>query len=190
MNNKTLHEYIRLLDAEPIVVAVSALADYLWEDFVRETKPTVNYLIDRYDIRQLSRFGKEIFECLYQGGNVTPLVSLTEAEEYFRAKQEGFDPPFPSGYKPEFAFWVGLLNDLCNSPAWPTLATHCIGNQFNSGNNAVCLLNELSEIIEEQIELGQLPTELLAHSAEKLNEFTGRFSFKLKNKEKTWRLTN
>lgn len=175
MDNKALHEYIRLLDSAPLVVAVSALADYLWEDFVRETKPSVHYLIDRYDIRQLSRFGKEIFECLYQGGNVTPLVSLAEAEEYFCAKQEGFDPPFPAGYKPEFAFWIGLLNDLCNSPAWPTLALHCVGNQFNSGNNAVCLLNELSEIIEEQIELGQLPTELLAHSAEKLNELREAF---------------
>lgn len=175
MKTKTTNEFIRLADFEPLVLTVSALADYLWEDFVRETKPTVNYLIDRYEIRQLSRFGKELFECLYQGGNVTPLVSLEEAEEYFRAKQDGLNPAFPAGYKPESAFWVGLMNDVCNAPAWPTLAAHCMGSQFNSGNNAVCLLNELSEIIEQQIELGQLPAEMLAKAGEKLHELREAF---------------
>jgi uncharacterized protein with von Willebrand factor type A (vWA) domain len=175
MDNKTLNEYVRLADVEPLVLVVSALADYLWGDFVRETKPTVNYLIDRYDIRQLSRFGKEIFECLYQGGNVTPLVSFEDAEEYFRAKQDGLNPALPKGYKPEATFWVGLMTDLCNAPAWPALATHCVGDQFNSGNNAICLLNELSEVLEEQIELGQLPTDLLAHGGDKLAELREAF---------------
>jgi uncharacterized protein with von Willebrand factor type A (vWA) domain len=175
MKNKTNSEYIRLTDVEPLVLVVSALADYLWNDFIRETKPTVNYLIDRYNIRQLSRFGKEVFECLYQGGNVTPLVSLDEAEDYFRQKQNGLNPSFPEGYKPEAAFWVGLMSDLCNAPAWPTLASHCVGDQFNSGNNAVCLLNELSEVLQDQIELEQLPVELLAHGAEKLSQLREAF---------------
>jgi len=132
MNNQTHNELVRLADHEPLVLVVSALSDFLWDDFVRDTSPRVNYLMDRYDIRQLSRFGKELFEHLYRGEDVTTLVSLEEAEKYFRAKQNGEDPAFPSGYKPENAFWTGLMNDIVNSPAWSFLEQRCVGDQFAS----------------------------------------------------------
>jgi len=49
-------------------------------------------LADRFDIRQLSRFGKEIFEFLYTGGDVNPIVSFEDIEQYFRQKQDGQSP--------------------------------------------------------------------------------------------------
>jgi len=87
MNTTT--EIIRLAESEPLVLTVSALTDFLWPEFVRETKPQVQYLSDRFDIRQLSRFGKEVFEFLYTGGDVTPIVSFDDIEQYFRQKQDG-----------------------------------------------------------------------------------------------------
>jgi len=169
MNNQTHNELVRLADHEPLVLVVSALSDFLWDDFVRDTSPRVNYLMDRYDIRQLSRFGKELFEHLYRGEDVTTLVSLEEAEKYFRAKQNGEDPAFPSGYKSENAFWTGLMNDIVNSPAWSFLEQRCVGDQFASRNNAIIILNKLSEIIEIQIEEKQIDAEAIANGGEKLN---------------------
>jgi len=138
MNNQTHNELVRLADHEPLVLVVSALSDFLWDDFVRDTSPRVNYLMDRYDIRQLSRFGKELFEHLYRGEDVTTLVSLEEAEQYFRAKQNGEDPAFPSGYKPENAFWTGLMNDIVNSPAWSFLEQQR-GHSLSSAVSAISL---------------------------------------------------
>ena len=73
-------DVVRLAESEPLVLAVSALTDFLWPDFVREAKPRVNYFSDQYDIRQLSRFGKELFEFLYTGGDVNLLVSMEDIE--------------------------------------------------------------------------------------------------------------
>ena len=109
MSNRVERDYLRLTHNEPLVLAVSALSDFLWEDFVRDTQPTVKYLIEQYNIRQLSRFGKEVFDFLYNGGAVTPLISLEDVEQYFRAKQNGQKPDFPAGYKPENALWLPLL---------------------------------------------------------------------------------
>lgn len=175
MNLKKEREYLRLTENEPLILAVSALSDFLWEDFVRDSHPTVTYLIDQYNIKQLSRFGKELFDFLYNGGAVTPLISLDEAEDYFRAKQNGQNPEFPAGYKPESAFWIAIFAEICNAPAWPRLVTISCGDQFNAGNNAVNILNELSEVLETQIEQHQLPIDLIAEGGKKLEELRQAF---------------
>lgn len=163
-------EFVRLAESEPLVLSVSPLSDFLWEDFVRDTRPTVKYLTDHYNIRQLSRFGKELFDYLYNGSAVTPLVSLDEVETYFRAQQDGESPSMPKGYKPESAFWVGLFADICDAPAWPQIVRRCVGDQFNSGNNAISILNELCETISQEIDAERFPTELLAEGAEQLQQ--------------------
>lgn len=175
MNLKKEREYLRLTENEPLILAVTALSDFLWEDFIRDTHPTVTYLIDQYNIKQLSRFGKELFDFLYNGGAVTPLVSLEEAENYFRSKQNGQNPEFPAGYKPESAFWIAIFAEICNAPAWPRLVAVSCGNQFNAGNNAVNILNELSEVLETQIEQHQLPIDLIAEGGKKLEELRQAF---------------
>jgi uncharacterized protein with von Willebrand factor type A (vWA) domain len=175
MNLKKERDYLRLTNNEPLVLAVSALSDFLWEDFVRDTSPTVTYLIDQYNVNQLSRFGKELFDFLYNSGAVTPLVSLDDVETYFRAKQNGANPEFPAGYKPESAFWVALFAEICNAPAWPRLMSLSCGDQFNAGNNAVNILNELSEVLEAQIEKHELPIDLIAEGGQKLEELRQAF---------------
>ena len=172
---KTQREFVRIAESEPLVLAVSALADYLWEDFIREARPIVNYLVDRYDIKQLSRFGKELFDYLYNGSAVTPLVSLEAIETYFRESQDGQTPSFPEGYKPEAAFWVGLFNDICSAPAWPLVVQRCVGDQFNSGNNAVNIINELSEVIDQQIQERKFPVDLIANGGEQLRQLREEF---------------
>lgn len=109
MNLKTEQEFIRLTNLEPLVLSVSALCDFLWDDFIRDAQPTVKYLTDYCNVSQLSRFGKELFDFLYNGGAVTPLVNLDDVESYFRAKQDGQVAPYPSGYKPENSFGSGCL---------------------------------------------------------------------------------
>lgn len=175
MTNQFQNEVLRLSDNEPLVLACSALCDFLWGDFVRDTSPRCNYLIDRYDIRKLSRFGKELFEHLYQGDNITPIVSIDEAEQYFRDKQDGLNPSLPSGYKPENAFWTGLMTDIVSSPAWASIAPRCIGDQFNAGNNAVVILNKLSEIIDVQIEEKQIDPSALGQMADQLQEIRKQY---------------
>jgi hypothetical protein len=57
--NKSLevkNELVRLVDNAPLTLACSALADFLRDDFVRDARPSVNYLVQKYDITQLSRF--------------------------------------------------------------------------------------------------------------------------------------
>jgi uncharacterized protein with von Willebrand factor type A (vWA) domain len=175
MNNNKEREYIRLTNNDPLVLAVSALSDFLWDDFVREARPTVNYLVDRYNIRQLSRFGKELFDFLYNGGAVQPLVTLNDVEDYFRAKQNGQNPDFPQGYKPESAFWVNLFVGVCNTPAWPSLMAISVGDQFNAGNNAINIINELSEIITLQIEEQQLSVQMISGAAQELEQIRNEF---------------
>lgn len=145
-------EFIRITEEEPIVLSVSALSDFLWEDFVRDTRPIVKYLSDRMNINQLSRLGKELYDFLYNGEIVSPLISLEEAETYFRAKQNGDNPPYPAKYKPENYFWIRLFAEICESPSWPRLLSISTGDQFNSGNNAINILNELSEALQEKLE--------------------------------------
>ena len=146
---KSTTELLRLAGSDPLVLSVSALTDFLWPDFVRETKPQVKYFTDRFEIRQLSRFGKELFEFFYSGGEVTPLVSFDDMENYFRQKQNGETPSMPKGYKPENAFWNNILIDVANSHIYAAIQQNCLGRHFESGNTAVCVLNELSELLEE-----------------------------------------
>ena len=82
-------DFLRLAGSDPLVLKVSALTDFLWPEFVRDAKPQVKYFADQFEIRQLSRFGKELFEFFYCGGEATPVVSLDDIEDYFRAKQDG-----------------------------------------------------------------------------------------------------
>jgi len=168
-------EFLRLVNNEPLVLAVSALTDFLWEDFVRDARPIVKYIEDRYNINQLSRFGKELYDFLYNGGQVTTIINLDEIEDYFRAKQNGLNPSFPANYKPESAFWVNLFIQITEAPAWPRLIATSVGDQFNAGNNAVNIINELSKVIETQITEGSLDGELLANAAGDLQELREKF---------------
>jgi len=120
------NETIRLNTEPPLVLKVGAMTDFLWPSFVREMKPRVQYLADRFDIKRLSRFGKELFEFLYMGGEVDPVVSLDAVEEYFRAKQDGQSVEYPRGYKPENALWHMILEDVMNSPVYHTMQRHCL----------------------------------------------------------------
>jgi len=83
----TKNDFIRLNDADPLVLKVSSLGAFLWEDFVRDSMPQVKYIEELYDFNQLSRFGKELFDYMYNGGEVTTVISLEDVETYFRAKQ-------------------------------------------------------------------------------------------------------
>ncbi len=169
-------ELLRLSNNEPLTLACSALADFLWEDFICDAKPQVCYLTEHYNIRQLSRFGKEVFERLYTGDNVNWLVTLDAWEEYFRAKQNGERAVYPRGYKPEDALWYSLMEDLTNAAAWPDVLQLCGGDQWNSGNTAVNIVNELSEVLEELIEeLEQLIPEMLGANKEKLQKLREQF---------------
>lgn len=169
-------EVLRLANNQPLTLACSALADFLWEDFVCDAKPQIVYLADQYNINQLSRFGKEVFERLYTGDNVNWLVGLDAWEEYFRAKQNGEKVVYPRGYKPEDVLWYSLMEDLSNAAAWPDLLTLCAGDQWNSGNTAINIINELSEILEELIEdLEQLAPAMLGQNREKLQKLREQF---------------
>ena len=119
---KTNQDFIRLTKDQPIVNIVSALTDFLWEDFVRDARPIVIYLTEMNNIVELSRIGKELFDLLYNGRATTPVINIDEAEAYFRAKQDGLNPSLPKNYKPENAFWVNLFVEICESPAWSLLS--------------------------------------------------------------------
>ena len=165
---QTRREFLRLIENEPLTLSCSALADFLWEDFVRDQRPSVNYLINTYKITQLSRFGKEIFERLYNEDNVKWLISEQDIEDYFRSVYDGLPPKMPEGYKPENGVWWAIMQELTNAAGWPYLLNRCVGDQFASGNNAVMLLNELAEEIEQAIAEGTFDVELLTQTGEKL----------------------
>jgi uncharacterized protein with von Willebrand factor type A (vWA) domain len=169
--NTTKHtEIVRLIENEPLTLACSALADFLWQDFIRDARPTVTYLIDTYNIKQLSRFGKELFERLYSGDSVAWLVTEQAYEDYFRKVADGDTAALPEGYKPENGIWHSVMSDLSHAAAWPELIHRSVGDQFNAGNNAINILNELSKVIEEAIEEGLFDVQLLTASAETLED--------------------
>lgn len=175
MNFTTHSEIVRLINNEPLTLVCSALADFLWEDFVRDTRPLVTYLIDQFKIKQLSRFGKELFERLYSGDNVTWLVTEDAYEEYFRKVCDGDRTAIPEGYKPENGIWYSIMSDLSQAAAWPELLRRSVGDQFNAGNNAINILNELSKVIEEAIEQGQFNVQLLTAAGDKLEELREQY---------------
>jgi uncharacterized protein with von Willebrand factor type A (vWA) domain len=171
----TQTEFVRLCDNEPLTLACSALADFLWSDFVRESRPAVKYLIDHYNIRQLSRFGKEVFDRLYNADEVNWLVTEDAYEDYFRRMCDGETSALPQGYKPENGIWHAIMTDLSNAAAWRDLLQHCVGDQFNSGNNAVSILNKLAEVIEEAISNQSFDVELLTNAADQLQQLREEF---------------
>lgn len=174
--NTTKHtEVVRLAENEPLTLACSALADFLWSDFIRDARPIVTYLSDQYNIRQLSRFGKELFERLYNADNVRWLVSEQAFEDYFRKVCDGDTAAIPEGYKPENGIWYSIMSDLSQAAAWPELLRRSVGDQFNAGNNAVNILNELSKVIEEAIQENQFNVQLLANAGKKLEELREKF---------------
>jgi len=170
------NEALRLNTEAPLVLKVGAMTDFLWPCFVREMKPRVHYLADRFDIKVLSRFGKELFEFLYMGGNVEPIVSLEASEEYFRAKQNGEQVQYPKGYKPENALWHLILNDVANSASYDTMQEHCVGDHFSSGNNAVNILNELGQVIEEILNEEPSLINALNEQQQKLMQIRSKFA--------------
>jgi len=175
MSFTTNIEFIRLTNNEPLTLVCSALADFLWEDFIREAKPSVKYLTETHNVKQLSRFGKELFERLYKADDVDWLVSLEAYEEYFRKMCDGDKAALPEGYRPENGFWYSVMDDLSAAAAWPHMLQHCSGEQYNSANNAVVILNKLSDVLEDAIDKGMLNMQLLAHAGQRLEELRKNF---------------
>lgn len=175
MNLTTQTEIVRIANNEPLTLVCSALADFLWDDFIRDSRPLVTYLIDHYKIKQLSRFGKELFERLYSADNVNWLISEDSYEDYFRKVCNGDTTAIPEGYKPENGIWYSIMSDLSQAAAWPELLKRSVGDQFNAGNNAVNIINELSEVIEQAIQQGQFNTHLLVNGENKLAELRQQY---------------
>jgi len=184
MNTTTHSEIIRIVDNEPLTLACSALADFLWQDFIRDARPIVTYLIDHYNIKQLSRFGKEIFERLYSADNVQWLVTEDAYEDYFRKVCDGDSAALPEGYKPENGIWYSIMSDMSQAAAWPELIRRSVGDQFNAGNNAVNIINELSKVIEQAIESGQFDVQLLTSADQKLQELREQYQKAVENGDK------
>jgi uncharacterized protein with von Willebrand factor type A (vWA) domain len=172
---KTKQEFLRLSKNEPLTLLCSAIADFLWDDFIRDARPIVKYIESQFKITQLSRFGKEVFDRLYTCDQVEWLVSEDDYEQFFREVCDGNSTTLPKGYKPENSFWWMLMSELSNSAAWPELICRCVGNQFNSGNNAVSLLNQLSEAIEQAIATKQIDVQVVFGSKEELEKLREEF---------------
>lgn len=175
MNLTTQTEFLRILDDQPLTLSCSALADFLWTDFVRDARPSVKYLINVHNIRQLSRFGKELFDRLYNADNVHWLVSEQDYEQYFRDVCNGNSVTVPNNYKPENGIWYSIMADLSQSAGWLELLKRSVGDQFNAGNNAVNILNLLSEVIEKAIESSSFDVTLLTGSGEELEKLRQEF---------------
>ena len=177
MNTSPLSsDRVRIKNSEPLTLKVGALADFLWEDFVVDSRPTVSYLAQEYNILQLSRFGKEIFQRLYNGDDsIDWLVTLEAYEDWFRAKQNGEEGGNPVGYKPEDALWYSIMSDLTDAGGWPQLLAISMGDQFNAGNNAINILNDLSDLIEEQIEEGSIDSQMFG-AGDKLQELREQYN--------------
>lgn len=174
-NSSKTSEFIRLTNNAPLTLTCSALVDFLWEDFIRESRSSVSYISSTHNITQISRFGKEIFERLYQGDSVTWLVSLEDYEDYFRAKQNGESTAILKNYKPEDAFWYLVMSSLSSASAWPHLLQKSVGDQFNAGNNAVRIINDLADFVKELIEDNHIDVDTMLKAGEKLEALREQF---------------
>lgn len=168
--NTVDHDFLQLVDNEPLTLICGPLADFLFEDFIRDARPIVRYLADHYNIRELSRFGKELFDRLYNQDEVEWLITLNDYEEYFRAVSNGEPIKYPKGYKTEHGMWWSIMSDLTNAPNWLNILAHAGGNQFAAGNCAVSILNQLSELIEQMIDEGLLDIQKMQQLSQKLQE--------------------
>ena len=50
------------------------------------------------------------------------------------------------------------------------MAKRCVGDHFNAGNNAVCIINELSDVMQEMVETSSAVAQAMAEKAEELYE--------------------
>lgn len=169
-------DFLSLCDNDPLTLVCGPLADFLWEDFARDARPIVRYLVDQFNLKQLSRFGKEVFDRLYNADEVEWLVSLDDFEAYFRAVCNGETGIFPKGYKTENGLWWTLMNDLTNAPNWSHILAHTSGNQFASGNCAISILNQLSDVIEEMIEEGVMDVQTMNQMGAQLEKLRQKVS--------------
>lgn len=183
-STQTKSELVRLVENVPLTLSCSALADFLWDDFVRDARPSVKYLVEKYNIKQLSRFGKEIFERLYNADNVKWLVKEDEYEDYFRKVSDGEQVSFPDGYKPENGFWWAVMAEISQAAAWTELLRRSYGVQFNAGNNAISILNQLSEYIEKLIESQEINISLLFQSGDELEQLRQDYKDAINNGDK------
>ena len=162
--------FIQLGAHASLTLRCSALADFLWDDYVRDANPVVSIVQEHYKTPQISRFGKEIFDRLYNTDQVDWLISVDDYETYFRAVADGQTPALPEGYKPENAFWFSVMSSLSESPTWIHLLKISAGDQYNAGNNAVNILNRLAAQVARMYAEAQEATELLLNSGAKLSE--------------------
>ena len=75
------NEALRLNTEAPLVLKVGAMTDFLWPCFVREMKPRVHFLADRFDIKVLSRFGKELFEFNRDGTLTRTITQYNDTDQ-------------------------------------------------------------------------------------------------------------
>ena len=62
-----------------------------------------------------------------------------------------------------------------NSPVYHTMQRHCLGDHFNSGNNAVNILNELGQVVENMLGEDTALTDALAEKGEQLERIRSQF---------------
>ena len=177
----TDQNFIQLAQQSPLTLRCSALADFLWEDYVRDANPVVSIVEEHYKTPQISRFGKEIFDRLYNTDQVDWLISLDDYESYFRSVADGQVPALPEGYKPENAFWFSIMSSLSESPTWIHLLQISAGDQYNAGNNAVNILNRLASYVERMFDEAKEATEMLLNSGAELNELREKYQQAMKD---------
>lgn len=76
------------------------------------------------------------------------------------------------------------MSELSQAAAWGELLKRSYGSQFNAGNNAINILNELSEYIEQLIESQSVDIELLTQSGEELEKLRQKFKDAIKAGDK------
>jgi len=171
----TTNAFVRITSTDPLVFYVSALSDFLWDDFIRDARPSVRFVEEQYNVTELSRFGKELFDYLYNGGESSTVINLEEAEQYIQLRQTGQSPQAPKGYKPENLFWLTTFLQIAESPAWGQMRTYSIGDQFRAGNNAVNILNNLSTYLYDLITDDVIDFEYISQLTQELDQLREQF---------------
>jgi len=67
------------------------------------------------------------------------------------------------------------MSDLTQAAAWPELLRRSVGEQFNAGNNAINIVNSISDIIEEAIEQNQFDVQLLTNGGKQLQRLREQY---------------
>lgn len=173
-NQETIKKkrFVKISDKEPLTIACGAFTTFLWDDFIRKESPMVWILEESYNIKELSRFGKEVFDRLYLNDEVEWLVSLDDYENYFRQIVNGEIATLPKGFKPEYSFWWKIMDCLSKSTDWVELVSACRGSQFYAANNTIRIMESLANFIEETMQGNKL-SDLLP--GDKLQELRDKF---------------